>query len=73
MVQNKAEPTGRAHHVSQVVHAQLVRVHAQRCLLVVGVDHVHVLLPDGPADLLFTLRHTHVLTSDGPNQLIWAA
>lgn len=55
-----------------MVHAQLVRVHAQRCLLVVGVDHVHVLLPDGPADLLFTLGQTDVLTSDGQHQLIWA-
>ena len=51
------EPAGRpqTHHVSQVVHPQLVGVHAQRRLLVVGINHPHVLLPDGSANLFLTL------------------
>ena len=47
-----------SHHVPQVVHAQLVRVDPQLILLVVGLNQLHVLLPDGPADGLLTLQQT---------------
>ena len=47
-----------SHHVPQVVHAQLVRVDPQLILLVVGLNQLHVLLPDGPADVLLTLQQT---------------
>lgn len=43
------------HHVSKMVHGHLEGLHAQRRLLVVGLDDAHVLLPDGPANLLLTL------------------
>lgn len=58
MVRCDPEPAGRpqTHHVSQVVHPQLVGVHAQRRLLVVGINHPHVLLPDGSANLFLALR-----------------
>lgn len=55
--------TVETHHVAQVVHPQLVGVHAQCCLLVVGFNHSHVLIPDGSADLFFTLRQTKVQQS----------
>lgn len=58
MVRCDPEAAGRpqTHHVSQVVHPQLVGVHAQRRLLVVGINHPHVLLPDGSANLFLALR-----------------
>lgn len=58
MVRCDLEPAGppQTHHVSQVVHPQLVGVHAQRRLLVVGINHPHVLLPDGSANLFLALR-----------------
>lgn len=43
-----------------MVHPHLKGVNAQRGLLVVSLNHAHILLPNGPADPLLTLRGTKV-------------
>lgn len=65
LTQTRGDVSGTAtHHVSQVVHPQLVRVQTQRRLLVVSLDHEQVLLPHGPADALLILGQTQQTCSE---------
>lgn len=51
-----------SHHVPQMVHAQLEWVDPQLIFLVMGLNQLHVLLPDGPTDGLLTLQQTQTNT-----------
>jgi len=46
---------GDTNQVPQVIHGQLIGVHAQSGLQVVDADHIQVHFPDPPAAKLFNL------------------